>query len=70
MQQTGRSAAKDGILSQREREYIAARYRAGALRTSIRDELRTSRKDGFSNRHWQELKAICDALDREMEAEA
>jgi hypothetical protein len=58
-------AEKGGVLSQREREYIAERYRAGVLRTSIRDELRAQRKDGFSNRHWADLAAICDAIDAE-----
>ena len=39
--------------------------RKGAQRTEIRDELRQIRPDGFDNRLWPELKAICDAIDVE-----
>lgn len=56
-------------LTKWEREFIKVRYRKGAQRTEIRDELRQMRPDGFDNRLWPELKAICDEIDRE-EAQA
>lgn len=43
--------------------YIRKRYQAGVSRTSIRNELRAAIPGGFSNRHWEILKSICDEID-------
>ncbi|GEM_PF-5343883 len=53
-----------------ERDFIALRYRKGAQRTEIRDELREMRSDGFDNRLWPELKNICDQIDQEARSNA